>query len=200
MISDLSVQAIAGWIIIPALVFSAAYDAILTRLSLAIVPPYGKADVRKRLFAGILDMFVFGSAANAAFAFDSAAYLALAATYVLLRDGVRGQSLGKFIMGLVVMNVESGKPAALKDTIRRNALFLLPGANLAAVVLETRTLVKDSHGQRLGDRFAQTQVVEGAGAAELARSAADLLSMFVDQLRRTPRQTHGGVGRRDRAA
>ena len=61
MISDLSVQAIAGWIIIPALVFSAAYDAILTRLSLAIVPPYGKADVRKRLIAGILDMFVFGS-------------------------------------------------------------------------------------------------------------------------------------------
>jgi hypothetical protein len=200
MIFDLSVHAIVGWIVIPALVFSAAYDAILTRLSLGIVPPYGKANVRKRLIAGILDMFVFGSAANAAFAFDSAAYLALAAMYVLLRDAVRGQSLGKFMMGLVVMNIEDGKPATLKDTIRRNALFLLPGANLAAVVLETRTLVRDSHGQRLGDRFAQTQVVEGAGAAELARSFADRLLMFVDQLRRTARQTHGDVGRRDRAA
>jgi hypothetical protein len=33
----------------------------------------------------------------------------------------------------------------------------------------------DPQGQRLGDRLAQTQVVEGAGARELAKSLQDWL-------------------------
>jgi hypothetical protein len=83
--------------------------------------------------------------------------------------------------------------------VKRNLLLLLPGANVVAVFLEARTMVADPQGQRLGDRLAQTQVVEGAGVKELLKS-------FQDWLRsgRTLGQPMGGrrraPGRIDRAA
>ena len=48
-------------------------------------------------------------------------------------------------------------------------MLLLPGANIAAAVLEALTIARDPLGQRLGDRIARTQVVEGLGARELVR-------------------------------
>ena len=48
-------------------------------------------------------------------------------------------------------------------------LFLVPGLNVVAVILETVTTVRDPQGLRLGDRLAQTQVVEGLGARELVK-------------------------------
>jgi len=53
--------------------------------------------------------------------------------------------------------------------VRRNLLFLIPGLNIVAVIWEIVTVVRDPQGQRLGDRLAQTQVIEGLGARELVR-------------------------------
>jgi len=39
---------------------------------------------------------------------------------------------GKFLFGLVVLSLESGRPATATSSVRRNGLFLLPGANIAA--------------------------------------------------------------------
>jgi len=187
------------WGLVPALVFSLAYPAILKRLSLGLLSPYAKVDPRKRIYAAILDMFLALLAVMAAVASGNVAYAVVAAAYLLLRDSLRGQSPGKFIIGLVVINVETGLPASWKDSARRNVLFLLPGANLAAVVLETRTLFDDPQGQRLGDRFAQTQVIEGAGAAEVLKELQDWLAAFDGQLGRSPgRRPRAPV--RDRAA
>ena len=44
---------------------------------------------------------------------------------------------------------------------------MIPGANVIAVFLETKTIIRDPQGLRLGDRFALTQVVEGFGAKDL---------------------------------
>jgi len=196
---DITLQALVGWVLAPAIVFSLAYPAILKRLSLGLLSPYAKVDPRKRIYAAILDMFMGLSVAMAAVTTGNVAYAAAAAAYLLLRDSLRGQSAGKFIIGLVVINVETGLPASWKDSARRNVLFLLPGANLAAVVLETRTLFDDPQGQRLGDRFAQTQVIEGAGAAEVLKELQDWLAAFDGQLGRSPgRRPRAPV--RDRAA
>ena len=156
--------------------------------------------MRKRIYAALLDGFVVMSVAFAVGATDNLAYLALAAAFGLLRDGIGGHSPGKFILGLVVINVETGKPATWGDSARRNVLFLLPGANIAAVFLEALTLLRDPQGQRLGDRFAQTQVIEGTGAAELAKDLQDLAD---DPRRRTSgsciRRTLAVTGARPRA-
>ena len=45
----------------------------------------------------------------------------------------------------------------------------MPGLNIVAGVLEPFTIVRDPQGQRLGDRLAHTQVVEGLGARELTK-------------------------------
>ena len=49
-------------------------------------------------------------------------------------------------------------------------MLLLPGANIAAIFLEARTIATDPLGQRLGDRLAHTQVVEGFGATDMVKS------------------------------
>jgi uncharacterized RDD family membrane protein YckC len=196
---NITLQVLIGWLVAPAAVFTLTYPAILKRLSLGLVSPYAKVDPRKRIYAAILDMFMAGSVAMAAVTTGNVAYAVAAAAYLLLRDSLRGQSPGKFIIGLVVINVETGLPASWRDSARRNVIFLLPGANLAAVVLETRTLVSDPQGQRLGDRFAQTQVIEGAGAAEVLKELQDWLAAFDGPLGRSPGR-HPRAPVRDRAA
>jgi len=59
--------------------------------------------------------------------------------------------------------------------VARNVLFVLPGANIAALFLETWTLARDPLGLRLGDRLAMTQVVDGYGAKDLAKDVQALI-------------------------
>jgi uncharacterized RDD family membrane protein YckC len=195
---DITPQAVLGWVIAPAIVFALAYPAMYARLSLGLLSPYPKADSRKRIYAALLDGFVVLSMAFAFGTTGNVAYLLLAATFCLLRDGIRGHSPGKFILGLVVVNVETGEAARWQDSARRNLLFLLPGANIAAVFLEARTLLRDPQGQRLGDRFAQTQVVEGSGAAELVKELQERLLAMAPQGRGPARRNRAPV--RGRAA
>ena len=157
---------VAIGLLVPALLFAGLYFPALAKLSIALVSPYGKADVRKRLFAAILDAIPIAATLLSP---DSGPVLVLiAAAYMLLRDSVRGQSLGKLICGLVVVSVETGQPCGIRGSVWRNGVFLLPGANLVAMFLEPLTIVRDPQGQRLGDKLAQTQVVEGLGARDLA--------------------------------
>ena len=79
------------------------------------------------------------------------------------RCGLRAQSR-EILLGLTVVRLETGRPGSARDSVSRNVIFLLPGANVAAVFLEARTLSRDQQGLRLGDRLAMTQVVDGYGA------------------------------------
>jgi uncharacterized RDD family membrane protein YckC len=157
-------------IVLSAVAFGLVYPAIVTRLTLGLVSPYKKADVNRRLIAvGVDSSFV---AVAAYFYWNSGfwPYLAPGVAYLVFRDGIHGQSIGKFLMGLMVISLETGRPATLSSSVRRNLLFLIPGANVVALILEVRTLIGDPQGQRLGDRLAQTQVIEGFGAKDLVRS------------------------------
>jgi uncharacterized RDD family membrane protein YckC len=125
------------------------------------------------LYAAAIDSLVVATGGVFAQVLQSPWWLAAAALYLLLRDSVQGQSLGKLLFGLVVIDLETGRPASLRSSVRRNLLFLLPGANVAAAFLETITLLRDGQGQRLGDRLAHTQVVDGLGVKDLVRSWLD---------------------------
>src|SRR4029434_3145917 len=94
-------------------------------------------------------------------------YLALGAGYLLLRDAIGGQSLGKILLGLVVIDLTTRRGASVSRCAKRNLLLLLPGANIVAILLEARTIMSDPQGQRLGDRLADPQGGGGAGGHEL---------------------------------
>jgi len=192
MQTRLSVNFILSVVVLPAVVFALAYFPIVTKLSLGLVSPYAKADVRRRISAATIDGVLVVSSCFLYWNSDSALYLAAGAAYLLFRDAVGGQSIGKFLLGLVVISLETGGPSSLAGSVRRNALLLLPGANVAAIFLEARTLVLDPQGQRLGDRLAQTQVVDGLGAKDLAKSFQDWLTSLGAEFDRS-------AGRRNRA-
>ena len=166
----MTVESVLSFSLGSAVLFVFAYYPIASRFSVTLVSPYPKADIRKRLNAAAVDFMLVLSGAWLYLRLESLPWLVATSAYVLLRDAARGQSLGKFLFGLVVINLETGRPATLARSIRRNGMLLLPGANVAAVLLEVITLTRDPQGQRLGDRLAQTQVVEGLGARDLAEA------------------------------
>ena len=87
--------------------------------------------------------------------------------YLVLRDALQGRSLGKLLFGLLVISLRTGQPATWRDSIRRNFLFLVPPPLVAGGSLELFAVATDPQGQRLGDRYAATQVVDGYGLADL---------------------------------
>ena len=175
MSTELGFPTLLGILVLPAVTFALAYSPIVTHLSRGLSSPYTKADVRKRFSAALVDGLVVITLCLGYWTASSPLYLAVGAGYLLLRDAIGGQSVGKLLFGLVVIDLMSGRAASVPGSARRNFLLLLPGANIVAVFLEARTIVVDRQGQRLGDRLAQTQVVEGAGARDLVKSFQELL-------------------------
>jgi uncharacterized RDD family membrane protein YckC len=192
MLLGISANAILGIFILPAVVFALVYFPIVTQLSVGLLSPYAKADVKRRLFAATIDGLLVVTSCFLYWNSDLGLHLAAGAAYLLFRDAIKGQSIGKFLLGFVVISLETGRPSSLAGSVRRNALLLLPGANVVAIFLEARTLVRNPQGQRLGDRLAQTQVVEGFGAKDLVKSFQDWLMGFGAEFGRA-------VGRRGRA-
>lgn len=162
-----------------------AYYPILNKLSFGLVSPYPKADMAKRALATTVDVMLVVMALFYYNRFESLRYLILATAYALLKDAVGGRSVGKFLFGLFVVDLGTGRPSGYGASMRRNSLLVLPGANVVAAFLEARTLVRDPQGQRLGDRFAQTQVVEGFGVKDLVTGVQqwlfDLMEQVVEQ-------------------
>jgi len=91
---------------------------------------------------------------------------ALSALYFLLRDSLKGKSIGKLIFALTAINLERGRPADLADSILRNsilAILIVPVIGwitfviFAAIITIQISLGKE---QRIGDGFAHTKVIE----------------------------------------
>ena len=201
MPADIHLPTLLVVLLLPAITFALAYSSIVTYVSRGLISPYAKADVRKRLVAASIDGLLIATLCLFAWIGGAPLYLALAAGYLLLRDAIGGQSLGKILLGLVVIDLHTGRVASLSGSVRRNFLLLLPGANVVAIVLEARMITSDPQGQRLGDRLAQTQVVEGAGAKDLVKSFQDWLLNLGNELGdATGRRRRRVPGRIDRAA
>ncbi|HLG59145.1 MAG TPA: RDD family protein [Vicinamibacterales bacterium] len=182
-----------GLFVAPALLFALVYP-VMTRHTRGLVSPYPKADIRRRLYAAAIDGSVVATSWFMFLNLESVSFLLGGALYLLLRDAMRGQSLGKVICGLVVISVETGRPATLKGSVQRNLLLLLPGANVVAIFLEAITLTRDTQGQRLGDRLAQTQVIEGLGLRELIEAMQRWWRGVLSEVTRSGRPKRAPVG------
>jgi len=192
-----SVNALIGWVVLPALAFGLVYYPLTKLIASGLVSSYAKADIRKRISAATLDGLLLVSSVILYQRFDSVIFLVIGASYLAVRD-MRGQSIGKLLFGLVVIDLQTGKRAAFTASLRRNVILIVPGVNIAAVALEFLAVVRDPQGQRLGDRLAQTQVVEGLGAKELIDEFQRWWQRVAGELarssgRRRPRVTRGGI-------
>jgi len=184
----MSLRVLLTFSLLSAITLALAYRAILSKLSIALASPYPKPDMTKRFFAAMVDGTLVGMALIFYRNSQLPAYLVAAAAYLLLRDAAGGRSVGKFLCGLVVVNLATGRPCGWGQCVSRNVLFVLPGANVVAAFLETSTIVRDPQGQRLGDRFALTQVVEGFGAKDVVSAVQEWWLDFIGRLDRNSRK------------
>jgi len=172
--------------------FVAVYFPVLRSMTLALASPYAKADLGRRLGAAIIDGLLIASTALMYQRSGFLAFVFAGVLYGVFRDSVLGRSIGQFCFGLVAIDLLTAQPCGCLASVKRNAIAIVPGANVAAVVLEWVTIARDPQGQRLGDRLAQTQVVEGFGARDLAAALHQWWLNFLAQL-------EGEPGRRRRA-
>lgn len=98
-------------------------------------------------------LFANGSIKAIAIVWDTA--LLILALVILLRDGWKGRSPGKRMLGLVVKTA-SGKDCSYGRSIVRNLPLVIPGWNLVELYL----VLFSSSGLRTGDRIARTHVAE----------------------------------------
>jgi uncharacterized RDD family membrane protein YckC len=187
MLVTMTRGAVLGYVALPAIAFALGYYPAVTYLTRSLVSPYAKADLRKRFYAAAIDGALVTTLGLLYQASESMGFLAAAALYLAFRDAIGGRSLGKLLCGLMVVSVETGRPATTRDSLRRNLVLLLPGANVVAVFLEATTIVRDVQGQRLGDRLAQTQVVEGLDVKELVRAFDEWWRGVVPEITRAAR-------------
>lgn len=157
--------------------FAALYFPAIARWSRALTSPYAKADVRRRMAAATLDGLLILSCLVFYLTTESMLPVLAGAGYALLRDAVGGQSVGKFVYSLIVIRLDTGRPAGVWSSVQRNIVLVIPGANIPAVFLEALTVVRDPKGGRLGDRIALTQVVDGFGAREFVKILRDQLTV-----------------------
>jgi uncharacterized RDD family membrane protein YckC len=197
---EIDVPTLLGIFLLPAVTLALAYTPIVSHLSKSLVSPYTKADIRKRFGAALVDGLVVMTLSLGYWTAGSPLYLGIGAVYLLLRDAIGGQSIGKLLTGLVVIDLMRGRAASLSASVRRNVLLLLPGANLVAIFLEARTIAADPQGQRLGDRLAHTQVVEGFGASDLVKPLQEWLANLGRGLGQGVGGRRRAPGRMDRAA
>ena len=153
--------------------------------------PYPKADLTLRGLARLVDLTLAFAVANSA----REAGPPLAALYLLVADGLmHGQSVGKRIFGIRTMVLPPpggtrGVPAGYRESVLRNAPFALVGLlygvslvgwvlllliGLPVIVFEAYMVWSDRLGIRIGDIFADTQVVDAKVLSKSAVAAADL--------------------------
>ena len=179
--TDMMRNAVIG-VVVLSVAFALMYPTLVARLSRGLASSYPKADLRRRMYAAMVDGLIAASICVLAFRHRSLWLTLGALLFLLLRDTINGQSPGKLLVGLTVISLDTGQPASLKAVVVRNLVFAIPGMNITAAFLETRTLARDPLGHRLGDRLALTQVVDGLGAKDLAKGFQDFMMNIAAQL------------------
>jgi len=91
--------------------------------------------------------------------FVSIIFILMIPTYLLIKDGFgNGQSLGKKLLGLRVINTSTRKKCSFTDSVKRNILYMFFGVIWCGVEISYMA-IKRTH-VRIGDNMASTEVVK----------------------------------------
>jgi uncharacterized RDD family membrane protein YckC len=133
--------------------------------------PYPKADLTLRGLARLVDFAIAFLLVKSSTQFGPL----LAALFLLFADGLMsGQSIGKRLFGVRAVVIPRRAPAGYHESLLRNAPFalvvvfwsvpvlwpVLLVAGLPILALESYLICTDRLGIRVGDIFADTQVVD----------------------------------------
>ncbi|HEX9576668.1 MAG TPA: RDD family protein [Myxococcales bacterium] len=147
-------------------------------------PGYPPADARRRAVARAVDLLI---ALAPLLVVHSRASEILSAALLLFGDSLfgPGRSLGKRLAGLRVVMPAARRPAGIRESLKRNAIFvaglvpsalgfpvLTSGAALLVIAaleagVALRPLTRDLGRRRLGDLLAGTQVIDASIALGL---------------------------------
>lgn len=128
----------------------------------------------RRVLAGLIDMAVayglfawvllllsrrFPMARSFVQILGAAFVLLIPNPYLILKDALHGQSIGKLITGLVAYNEEERRAGGVMDSVRRNWYLGVPliGPTLLAAVIGAQVL--SGRPRRIGDSTAHTRVI-----------------------------------------
>ncbi|WP_126974489.1 RDD family protein [Gynurincola endophyticus] len=156
---------------------------------------YPKASLGKRFAAAVIDylllsvpifLYTFGytidrarilnNEEQLAADYNSLIYItsALYFIYYLLHDAIlKDKSIGKYAMGLRVVNIKNNQRISLIDSVKRNGILaiaaVIPYVNSLYVIAEVIFILMSPKGQRIADSLLHYQVVE-----------TDQLSMIIE--------------------
>jgi len=134
---------------------------------------YPKAHVLNRFIAKLIDLFIVVAADEIAPPVGFLSGLA----YILIADGFAGgRSIGKRLVGLQTMRLDSREPAGFRESIIRNlpcgaaqVLFAVPYigwiGSVAILSFEGLLIIGNEQGWRVGDEVARTQVLDAGQLA-----------------------------------
>ncbi len=81
--------------------------------------------------------------------------------YYFFRDGFgKGQSWGKAICGLMVVNLDDNSPCTMGKSFVRNIVIWMLSALAGLSIVELILILVHDKGHRLGDMLARTQVID----------------------------------------
>ena len=164
--------------------------------------PYPKADLTLRGLARAADFTLAWVIAQSAPQIGPL----LAAFYILIADGLMsGQSVGKKIFGVRTVVVPRRAPAGWHESMLRNAPFALVAVFYAVPILwpvlfvlgipmlafEAYMIFTDRLGIRIGDIFADTQVVDAKVLSKAGEIAHGIRPIAPAPPGSTPTATHG---------
>jgi len=134
---------------------------------------YPKAHVLNRFIAKLIDLFIVVAASQIAPPVGLLSGLA----YILIADGFAGgKSIGKRLVGLQTMRVDSRDAAGFRESIIRNLplgcaqiAFAIPWigwlVSVAILTFEGLLIIGNEQGRRLGDEVARTHVIDAGQLA-----------------------------------
>jgi uncharacterized RDD family membrane protein YckC len=146
-------------------------DGLISQLPERTV--YPKAHVLNRFIAKLIDLFLVVAVNQIASPVGFLSGLA----YILIADGFAGgKSIGKRLVGLQTMRVDSRDAAGFRESIVRNlplgcaqVAFAIPWvgwlASVAILAFEGFLIIGNEQGRRLGDEVARTHVLDAGQLA-----------------------------------
>lgn len=138
-------------------------------------PAYPKAPLHKRFLALLIDLAVAWGPAGIVYllmvSMESAQTIRVflwipsllwGTVYFLVKDGwPGGQSIGKKILGLMVVTLNDRRPCTRwRSAIRQFAIIVVNFIPYIGSLVEPVLVLADKGGRRLGDQMAKTQVIE----------------------------------------
>jgi len=165
------------------ILFLSCISGILVYPTLYAIIPFNviknkKSNFYKRISAFLIDLlpcfFIYPL-----FLWSKISFLLMLVFYLLIKDSIfSGKSPGKLILGLQIIQVNTGKRCNFFNSIIRNIFIAIPVLNTFGIPFEFFCILKNIKGIRLGDKIAKTQVVEFRRLPELN----ELFNMFLSRI------------------